>query len=298
MTRIFARLAAAGAILLGAPGHAEQHAAGADLFVSADADDTEVYRAGLNLDISHQGPDHYLGLRYEHALYRPLGRPATDYDRAFLRWADRGGGWAWAGQIGTDGHTLLGSAGAHDDSRFRKEIFVERDIVETPRGVGEGIYYTFAGAAIDLPADSRNSLTLVGGVQAFTGRNERLHLRATLIHSLKPDWGLSLQLRARYFLSTTPGELDYYSPRWYAQALPVVQLRRYSAGWRYLVAAGYGAQRDSNESWRPSRFLSGEVSSPENRGWLLRASVQYSNTPLRSGVYDYVQGSIGVTRRF
>lgn len=293
-----AAAAATLALAAAAPARAEDHAAGIDLFVSTDADDTQVYRLGIDFDLRSAGPDRHLGLRYERAWYRPLGQAATGYDRVFLRWAERSGHWAWAGQAGTDGHTVIGAISVHDDSSFRKELFVERDIVETPRGVGEGIYQTFAGAAIDLPFGARDSLVLVGGVQAFTGRNERLHARATFIHSLRPDWGLSVQLRARYFRSSAPGEYDYYSPLWYAQALPVVQLRRRAGGWRYLLAAGYGAQRDSNQSWRPSRFLAAELTGPEDRPWQLRASLQYSNTPLTTGVYDYLQVSVGLRRRF
>lgn len=274
-------------------------AAAGDFFMSSDADDTEVYRAGIDLDARHQGPDQYWGVRLEKTWYRPLGNKAVSDERVYLRYADKSDDWEWSGRIGTDGDTVLGAASVHNNARFRQEFFIEREIVETPRGVDEGIYYTFVGGAIDLPVNDRNSFTLVAGAQEFTGKNVRLHARANYVHVLKPEWGLSAQLRTRYFHSTEPGEYDYYSPEWYAQLLPVLQVRRYAGGWRYVAAGGIGAQRDSASDWRSSRFVAVEVASPAvSDGWSVKAGAQYSNTPLRSGVYDYLQLSVGLTRVF
>ena len=167
-----------------------------------------------------------------------------------------------------------------------------------PRLSPTGVYYTFAGAAIDLPADDRNVVTLFAGVQPFTGDNVRTHLRASYVHVVTPDWGLSAQLRARYFRSSHPGEFDYYSPRWYAEVLPVVQMRRFVGGWQLLGAAGYGAQRDSESKWRDSRFLNLRVTSPRFRkDWVLTGSLVYTNTPVSAGfTYRYTQFSVGLTK--
>ena len=304
MKRKLATVTLGYAMLAAAPVAAQEsdpvnHAAGIDFVVSTDADNTEVYRAGVNLDASYHGPERYWGVRLEKAWYKPLGQQTTGYERAYLRYADKGDNWAWSGQIGTDGDTVLGSASIHNDARIRQEYFIERDIVETPRGVGEGIYYTFLGGAIDLPVDDRNSFTLMAGAQEFTGKNVRLHARANYVHALKPEWGLSAQLRTRYIRSTEPGESDYYSPRWYAQLLPVLQLRRHAGGWRYLVAGGVGAQRDSAGGWRSSRFVAAEVASPTiDRRWFIKAAAQYTNTPFRTGAYNYLQVSVALTRAF
>jgi len=167
-------------------------------------------------------------------------------------------------------------------------------------GVSRGMYYTFAGAALDLPVDDRNVFTAFAGVQEFTGDNMRLHLRGNYIHVVKPEWGLSAQLRTRYFHSTEPAEYDYYSPRWYAQVLPVLQVRRFTGGWQLLGAAGLGIQRDSTRGWRSSRFFNARVTSPAfRRDWALYASFLYSNTPVTTGfTYRYVQFSLGLTKAF
>ncbi|QNM82839.1 hypothetical protein H8M03_00220 [Sphingomonas sabuli] len=275
-------------------------AIGADVFYSSDAEDTEVFKTGINFDLRHESAEKYLGVRVERARFRPLGQDGKTMERAYVRAADSLGDWKWNATVGTDGHTVLGSAAIHDEARFRKEFFVERDIIETPQGLSRGIYYTFAGAAIDLPADDRNILTLFGGVQAFTGDNVRTHLRATYVHVLKPDWGLSAQLRARYFHSSDPGEYDYFSPRWYAEVLPVLQVRRFVSGWQLLGAAGYGAQRNADSDWRSARYFNARVTSPaDKRGWALTGNALYTSTPVATGnTYGYFQFNLGLTRAF
>jgi hypothetical protein len=276
------------------------HAVGADLFFSTDAEHTDVVKAGLNLDLSHRGSEDYLGFRLEKAWFKPLGEGWQGRERAYVRAAGPAGKWKWNATVGSDGHTVLGSAGIHDEAAFRKEFFVEREILETPQGLSRGIYYTFAGAAIDLPANERNVVTLVAGAQEFTGDNLRTHLRATYVHVLKPSAGLSVQLRTRYFHDSVPHEYDYYSPRWYVQAVPVLQMRRFTnSGWRYLVAGGVGVQRDSDTKWRRSSYFNASVTSPPRRGWSGNAALLFAETPTTAGnSYNYLQVTAGLTRAF
>lgn len=275
-------------------------AAGFDLFASTDADDTEVAKASVYFDWRHAGPERYQGVRLETARFKPLGGDTVEDQRVYLRLADRGRNWAWSGQVGTDGDTVLGAFAIHNEARFRQEYFVEREIVETPRGLNEGIYYTFAGGAFDLPVSDRHGFTVVAGVQDFTGDNIRSHLRVNYTYGIKPSWGLSAQVRTRFFHSSEPGEYDYFSPEWYAEVMPVIQLRRFDRGWRYAAAVGVGAQRDSGSDWRAARYINAQVTSPPvAAGWSLRADYTYSNTPVSTGyTYDYNQFTLGVVRRF
>ncbi|MEO7277029.1 MAG: hypothetical protein ABIW33_03275 [Sphingomicrobium sp.] len=272
-------------------------AIGADSVFSTDAENTQVFKTGFFVDVRHKGPEDYLGFRLEEARFRPLGQASSDRQRAYVRAASTLGKWKWNATAGTDGRTVLGSAGIHDESKFRKELFLEREIVETPLGLSRGIYYTFAGAALDLPANEDNVLTLVAGVQKFTGDNVRTHARATFVHVASRRLGLSVQLRTRYFHDSVPREYDYYSPRWYAQAVPVLQVRRFVDGWRYLVAGGVGVQRDNGTSWRRSSYFNAQVTSPPKRGWSGNASALFSETPTATGnSYNFFQLSLGVTR--
>ena len=307
MSRLVTAIAGAAALQLFATGTAAaadtsdtiRHAVGTDLFFSTDAEHTDVIKAGLNFDLRYEGPEKYLGIRLEEALFKPLGQSWHRRDRAYIRAADSLGKWKWNATVGTDGDTVLGSAAIHDEARFRKEFFLEREILETPTGLRRPIYYTFGGAAIDLPADDRNLVTVVAGLQDFSGNNLRTHLRANFIHVLKPDSGLSFQVRTRYFHDSDPHEFDYYSPRWYAQVVPVLQLRRFSKGWRYLVAGGVGVQRDSESGWRWSSYFNAQITSPVKRGWSGTAAILFSETPTATGnSYNYLQGTLGLTLAF
>ena len=280
---------------------AAQRAVHFDLFASDDADDTSVTKAGVTVDHWFEDLEHYRGVKLETVRIRPLGQSAWQDQRLYYRFADRGGSWLWNGQIGTDGDTLLGSASVVRDVPRRQEYFVERDIVETPLGV-QGLYYTFLGAAYDLPLDASGHRQVTGlvGVQDFSGDNVRTHLRGRVIAAVAPDAGVSVQLRARAFHNSAPFEFDYYSPRWFAEVLPVVQVRRFHSRWMFNAALGWGWQRDSESGTRPARMVEAGVTSPRvGRDSYLRATASYSNTPTSVGQsYGYRQVNLEWIRKF
>jgi hypothetical protein len=276
-------------------------AGGIELMMSTDSDKTDVVKLlGRGL-WSFNGPDEFKGIDLEAARYSPQGQHSRKQERIYLDLADSlGSKWRWRARVGTNGHTVLGSATLRA-SDWSKEFFVERDIVETARGVDEGLYYTFVGGSFDFPAGKRDVFNAMAGVQKFTGRNERLHLRGSYVHVIKSSLGLSAQLRGRYYHSTRTGEFDYYSPRDFLQLLPVLQMRRFdSRGWMYLAALGYGAQKATGSQWHAARLADLRVESPaSSHGLQAFAQVQYSNTSLSGGGgdYHYVMGRLGLTLR-
>jgi len=273
---------------------------GADLFASTDADDSETVKVGANLDWRWRGPESYQGIRLETARFTPLGGESTKEQRLYYRFAEKAGDWTWTGEVGTNGESALGSVAVHNDARFRQEYFVERERVETPQGLDQDLYYTFAGAAFDLPVDDRNVFTALVGIQDFTGDNVRTHLRGRYIHVVKPEWGLSAQIRTRYFRNSEPNEYDYFSPEWYVEVLPVVQVQRFRDGWRYQAAVGVGVQREADSDWRAARHFEASITSPtEGRDWIAKAAFVHSNTPVTTGyTYDYNQLTLSLTRLF
>jgi hypothetical protein len=275
-------------------------AVGADLFASTDADEAETVKAGVSHDWRYRGPDDYQGVRLETVRFSPATGPATEEQRLYYRFAAPGDDWSWTGMVGTNGDTVLGSLSVHNDARIRQEYFIERERLETAQGLDRDLYHTFAGAAFDLPLDERNTVTAMVGVQDFGGDNLRTHLRARAIHVVKPDWGLSVQLRTRYFHNSVPAEADYFSPEWYVEVLPVVQVRRFHAGWQYQAAVGMGAQREAGADWRAARHVEASVTSPAiGRDWHVKAVVLHSNAPVASGQgYNYNQMSVSLTRAF
>lgn len=276
-------------------------AGGFDLFASDDGDDTSVLRTGLTAYHHYEDPTHYRGLTVEHARIRPQGTHGWSENRIYYRFADSSAEWTWNAQVGTNGDTLLGNASLLREARLRQEYFVEREVVETRQGEN-GLYATFVGAAVDLPLDAseRQQLTLLAGVQDFTGENLRGHLRAVYSALLVPQWGLSAQLRARAFHNSQPGEADYYSPRWFAEAIPMLRVRRFHHRWMLSVAAGIGAQRDNDSDPRAARLAQVVVESPRAAGrWYLRATGTYSNTPVGEGInYGYRQVGLQLIQPF
>ncbi|MBY6129399.1 hypothetical protein KUW15_11785 [Qipengyuania aquimaris] len=277
-------------------------AIGTEVFVSTDSDDTTVWRVAGDFDLRNAPDGSRLGVRVEKAWYDPQGQGRIARERVFLQVADGKGDVEWSVRIGTDGDTVIGSASINDNEDFRKEAFIERDIVETPLGLERGIYSTFAGAAIDLPADENNIFTVLGGVQEFTGDNLRLHLRGNFVHVVDSELGLSAQLRTRYFHSTEPGEFDYFSPENYTQVLPVVQLRRFVNDWQLLAAGGIGAQKSTGTGWEQANFAQFRFISAAENDWFASGEAIYSQTPGDNAVagsgYDYFQARFSLTRRF
>lgn len=308
-TRMAAALAAALAIQ--SPSHAQSisngdvsqtaPAAGIEVWASTDSDKTSVLKLLGAAFWDYDGPARYQGIDFEHAWFSPEGQHARIQNRVYLDFADTlAGKWNWSAKIGTNGETVLGS-GSIRSLDWSKELFIEREVVETPRGLDEGIYYTLAGASFDLISRSRDTLNVMAGFQKFTGRNDRLHLRSTYVHVVSKRFGLSLQLRARYFHSTVPGEFDYYSPRDFVQLIPVVQMRRFTrSGWMVLIAAGYGVQKASHSSLEAARLADLRMESPASSKRLHAfAQLQYSNSSLVGAAsnYSYVVGRIGLTKR-
>lgn len=276
-------------------------AAGVEVLSSTDSDDTDVVKLLGRAAWLDDGADRYQGIAIEQAWFRPQGGRMREEQRLYVDLADElGDKGLWKARLGTNGKTWLGSANIRAKD-WSKELFLEREMVETPRGVDEGIYYTFVGASVDIPASERHVFNAMAGVQEFTGSNERLHLRGSYVHVVRPELGLSAQIRARYFHSTVPAEFDYYSPNDFVQLLPVVQMRRFtSTGWMIVGAAGYGTQKATGSDWQSARLAEVRFESPRgSRNFRAFGHLQYSNSSLtRAGDYHYLMARFGLTKIF
>jgi hypothetical protein len=308
MTRIFLIIAA---LLSTAPAFAADddkgptQAAGFDIFASSDADNFQVLKTGISYFPQYENTQNYLGARLEHFLFSSDTGGSGHDERGFINFASSTGDWNWGGTAGTDGRTLLGSGsvssfGLFGKDNIRQEYFVNRDLIETPKGFNQGLYFTFFGGSYDIPLDDRNTVTALVGAQTFSGKNYRLHLRSNYIYVLEPDWGLSLQFRAKYFWDSLPREFDYFSPRWYMEGIPTIQMRRFYERWQFLVAAGYGARRNNGAPWQGAGLAQVSVISPRvGSNWVIDASFLYSNQPIvESNTYSYEQATISLIRRF
>lgn len=258
--------------------------------VSSDSDGNHSVRASLGWDVSRRDLEHWWGVRAERLRYAGPGWREVD-ERLFLRAAGGEGGWRWQGEVGSDGHDLLGSASVHSTGRWRQEYFLERDVLETELGAAEGRVHTFAGAALDMPLGERATATVLAGLQDFGARNLRRHLRATLAWTALPEAGLSLQLRARQFHDSDPGEAGYFAPGRYRQWLGVASMRRFTEGghqWR--LTAGLGRQHIGDGPSQRARLFELDVRTRASGRHYLRATAGYSDAPGNQAAgpgYDY-----------
>jgi hypothetical protein len=294
-----ARCLLAALLALPAPATHAVEAIRTDLFASDAADDTWLVRSGATWLYRYDDATHYRGIEVERLRLHVPGRAPEDRDRAYWRFADGRGEWTWQGRVGTDGETVLGAASLVHEVLRRQEFFIERDLVETRQGL-DGLHHTFVGAAFDWPVGDgeRQVATTLIGVQDFDGGNVRGHARARYTLVLSPRLGVSAQLRARAFHDSAPGSADYYSPRWFAEVVPMLQWRRFHHGWRWQAAAGVGRQRDASSHWRPARHVEFSVTSPARaRDWHLRVAALYSNAPTANGeAYGYRQVMVEVVK--
>ena len=282
-----------------------RQAAGFDIFGSSDADHFQVVKTGLSYYPDYESTQKYWGARLEHFLFSSDTGGSGHAERGFINLADSMGDWNYSGTVGTDGKTLLGAGsifaqGMFDHANVRQEYFLNRDLVETPLGFNRGIYFTYFGGSYDIPLDERNTITALVGAQLFSGKNYRLVGRSNYIHVLDPDLGLSLQFRAKYFWDSQPREFDYFSPRWYMEGVPTIQMRRFYQRWQFVAAAGYGVRRNNGAAWEGAGLAQVSVISPRfGSNWVIDASFLYSNQPIAASyAYTYEQATISLIRRF
>lgn len=265
-----------------------------ELFVASDADGTETWKAGLGWDWHRADREHWAGVDVERARFSGEGWSHSE-ERLYGRAAGTLGGgevdddtWRWQARLGTNGHTALGSASFHTEGPQRREVFFERELLETEAGVARRQMYNYLGAAIDQPFGARWSGTALVGAQTFGDGNLRTHLRGNAVYALVPAQGLSAQLRTRYHHNSDPYLGGYYSPSWYAETLGVLGLRR-GGGHVWRAAAGYGRQRSADEPWKWARLFELGYESPRWRQSWLRLSAGYTDTPVAasSGAASY-----------
>lgn len=299
----FLALLAAPAIAQDGPAGASviSPAAGTEVWASMDSDGTDVIKVLARGLWRFESRERYTGIAVEHAWFHPSTGADEEHDRVYFDAADSlGSDWRWRARVGTDGDTVLGSAELRR-ADWSHSLFVEREIVETDQGLRRGIYYTFAGASTDLRIGDTDTLAVTAGVQEFTGRNERLHLRGRYVHALSAVPGLSAQLDTRYYHSTRPGEYDYFSPKDFIRAVPLVQMRRFTrSGWMVLGAAGIGGQRSTGAGWTVARLGQLRFESPRSaRNADVFGELLYTNDSISGGTsYDYLMARAGVTVRF
>lgn len=285
-TRLLAGLALTTATTIGIAAEESSMALRPEAFLASDSDGNEVSKTSLSWKWQYSDREHWMGIDVQRARFS--GKDwSHEEDRVYGRAAGTFGPsevsddtWRWQARLGTNGDTALGSISLNTEGPNRREIFFEREALETRAGVEREQMYNFAGAAADQPFGERASGTALVGLQTFGDGNERIHLRGNLVFSVFPEQGVSVQARTRYHHNSDPYLGGYYSPEWYGQALGVLALRRVVRGYTWRGLVGLGRQSSAGEESKRARLVEFGLESPRWRQSWIRVIAGYTDTPV------------------
>ena len=234
---------------------------GFDFIGTADSDHVQRRRARLVSVLDFASPYKFSGVAAGTEYFKQNGWSARGYSATGI-FEDRNratgaGISATLGLIDIDGHTR-GVADAVVNHRFSEqtggELVLQSDMVATRAALDAGVTHAFVAASVDHAfADRWTGIVLVGG-QHFSDGNDRAHLRGWLIYSLLPEYGVSLQARARGYDSSRPGGPFYFNPDRYENADFGLRLRKAIGEWRLYALIAAGEERIDRTTTKPTRF--------------------------------------------
>lgn len=148
-----------------------------------------------------------------------------------------------------------GSWNIRFSERTGAELVASRDAVESQQVLKNGTMASFIGVSLDHALTDR--LTVIGmpTYRRFTDGNEQVGLRGWLIYTLMPEYGLSVNLKARGYESSQNGGGAYFSPDRYERAEIGLRLRRAFGDWRVFATADVGKERINGDVEKPTREL-------------------------------------------
>jgi hypothetical protein len=230
-------LSVAGALTIGTLAHAQSHdgpgtrgAVTGDALFSNDSDHFEEVRSNLG---------------YLFANGWGLGASITYYDAPDWSAAYGRGLYgqyrqhdaqqtidARVGVMDTDGHTTpIGTVDYMRKITLNTSLGVsaERDVVDSIRGIEQGLTYNSLMLVLDHQFTPRFSVGAVAGAMWFSDDNTRPMLRTRWSYELLANSGLNAYIKTRNYYDSNPDQGNYYSPRWLAE---------YSGGLSWRTALG------------------------------------------------------------
>lgn len=148
-------------------------------------------------------------------------------------------------------------------------VSAERDVVDSIRGIEQGLTYSSLMLVLDHQFTPRFTVGAVAGAMWFSDHNTRPMVRTRWNYELVANSGLNAYIKTRNYYDSNPNQDDYYSPRWLAE---------YSGGFSWRTALGHKA----------AFFVSADLGrqNTENGGaniWGARIGLQNHRSGPRSG---------------
>jgi len=124
---------------------------------------------------------------------------------------------ARVGVMDTDGHTTPTGAldfMRHVTSATSLGVSAERDVVDSIKGIENGLTYDSLALVLDHQFTPRFTVGAVAGAMWFSDHNTRPFLRTRWSYELVQNSGVNAYIKTRHYYDTDPGLGNYYSPRW------------------------------------------------------------------------------------
>ena len=172
------------------------------------------------------------------------------------------------------------------------ELILQHDLVATRVALDAGVTHSFVAASVDHAFSDRWTGIALAGGQRFSDGNDRAHLRGWLIYALAPEYGLSLQARARGYENSRTGSPFYFNPDRYETADIGFRWRKGLAGWRFFAVLAAGEERIDGGLTNTTRFA--QLNADRVIAGDIRLGMRYAyvraageNAPGASSGYDW-----------
>lgn len=229
-----------------------------DATASEDSDHNRVRGITLGAGLyTNTDKNYYDRVAYRHGLYNFSAPGFSLRGNADLLF----GAHAWdtsTGELRTEGeigqirldngrsHTIgFGQAAGRLNPSVSYELRLERNIVDSPASLQNGIVYNAVTLAGDYEVTPRFVLAGVLGQLNFSDDNRRSLARAKAIYVVSEEQGLSGYVRGRVYRDSNPYTGHYFSPEQFGEALAGVGVRRRLGSLKgtFSAFAEYGRQR-------------------------------------------------------
>lgn len=179
----------------------------------------------------------------------------------------------------------------HVGARSALGLSLERDIVNSRRGIEDGLTHDSVALVGDHAFGDRFNVGAAGGATWFSDHNRRPFLRTRWNLLLDDGWGLNAYLKTRHYRNERPYRPAYYSPERLGEVSLGLSARFLAVDKVVLSAhADAGRQRTEDTSQTIWSYAVG-VGAPRDRRVQWNVALQATNTASAgtsaSGAYRY-----------
>jgi hypothetical protein len=174
-------------------------------------------------------------------------------------------------------------------------LSMERDLVNSIRGIDNGVHFTAVAAVLDHAFNEQFNVGVAAGTALFSNDNQRPILRTRWNYSINERYGINAYVRTRSYHNTNAYRPEYFSPERLHEASAGVS-SRFEVAQAFVLSASIdaGQQRidgTSDPTWRGTLGIASRRNSAVQ--WFL--GIEASNTaPLfggRTGSYRYTSAT-------